>query len=166
MKELWLLLTNNALLLFSKAVTFLQTHNKLHKKPQGCKNPLLKLPGTYKHAYMLPKISSYRYESQLIWANQRHTPLTKIISQADITKMTFAHKKIDGIGKGKPSPLCRTMKGQGHTLVVPLPLCISSIKNFYMTHHALVSYRTSLPNDNRRCDKNKWKTRKEEKTAL
>lgn len=38
-KELWLLLTNNTPL-FSKAVTFLQTHNELHKQTQASKHPL------------------------------------------------------------------------------------------------------------------------------
>lgn len=154
-KELWLLLTDNAVLLFSKAVTFLQTHNKLHKQTQACKNPLLKLSGTFKHTYILPKISSCRSESQLIWANQSYSPLAKIISQADINKMTFVDKKVDGIGK--LSPLCRTTKGQAHTLVLPLLLCIRGIKNFYMTCQALGSYWTSLPNDNRECDRNRWK---------
>lgn len=142
------------------------TNTQQTSQTQACKNPLLKLSGTYKHTYILPKISSCGSESQLIWANQRYTPLAKIISQADINTMIFADEKVDGIGKGKLSPLCRTTKGQTHTLVLPCPLCTSSIKNFYMVHQALGSYWTSLPNDNRRCDRNKWKTRKEETTVL
>lgn len=120
----------------------------------------------YIHTYILPKNSSCRSESQPIWANPRYTLLAKIISQADINKLTFADETVDGIVKGKLSPLCRIMKGQAHAMVLPLSLCISSIKNFYMARQALGSYLTSLPNDNRRCDRNKWKTRKEETTVL
>lgn len=77
-KELWILLTNTALLLFSKVFAL--------------KANCLVLANT---TISLSKTPHHGADSQPIWANHIGTLLAKTISQADMNKMTFAQKNVE-----------------------------------------------------------------------